>query len=186
MANLLETSPAAGLLPLTIGTTTLAEVPMGPVWAVAPYRGKTETVSKAMRKAHGLDFPNPGQMQRKDDVRIAWSGLDQGFLMGAEPDAALSANAALTDQSDAWTHLSLSGPQVEAILARLVPVDLSLRALPADGAIRTSIGHVAALILRTKADTFELLVFRSMAGSAVHEIERAMRAVAAREALARG
>jgi sarcosine oxidase subunit gamma len=162
---------------------TLTEAPMGSVWAVMPYRGKAAALSKALEQAHGMPFPEPGTLLTAGKVRIAWSGLDQAFLMGVEPDAALADHAALTDQSDAWTHLVLDGPAARDVLARWVPVDLSPAACPPGAARRTLVGHMSALILHPGGDRFEILVFRSMAATAVHELTRAMRAVAARGAL---
>jgi sarcosine oxidase subunit gamma len=156
---------------------------MAPIWAVMPYRGKAEALSKALDKAHGVGFPDPGAVLAAGDVRIAWSGLDQAFLMGAVPDAKLAAHAALTDQSDAWTNLVLEGAAVRDVLARWTPVDLSRPACPPGSARRTLVGHMSALILHSEGDRFEVLVFRSMAATAVHEMTRAMRAVAARAAL---
>ena len=43
----------------------------------------------------------------------------------------------MTDQSDGWTVLALSGAAAVDVLARLVPVDLRLAAFPVGGALRT-------------------------------------------------
>lgn len=183
MAELMAKSPAHGLTPVAAGGVTLSEAPMRPVWAVMPWRGKAAALSKALEQAHGVGFPEPGALITAGEVGIAWSGLDQAFLMGVEPDAALAAHAALTDQSDAWTQLVLDGAAARDVLARWVPVDLSAAACPPGSARRTLVGHMSALILHPGGDRFEVLVFRSMAGTAVHELTRAMRAVAARGAL---
>jgi heterotetrameric sarcosine oxidase gamma subunit len=50
-------------------------------------------------------------------------------------------------------------------------------------AARTMLGHMSCLLLRVEADRFLVLVFRSMAASATHDLDRAMRMVAARGAL---
>jgi len=175
-------SPAAGLLPEVAGTVTLSEGLQAPIWAVMPYRGQTKALSDAMQTAHGVAFPAPGAIEANGDLRAVWSGLDQCFLFGA-PDDALKPYAALVDQSDSWTHLVLDGADARAVLARLVPVDLSDSAFASGHAIRSGLGHMNALILRTGPERFEILVFRSMAATAVHEIARAMRMVAARAAL---
>jgi sarcosine oxidase subunit gamma len=185
VAELIAKSPAHGQTPVEAGGVTLTEASMGPIWAVMPYQGQADALSKALEKAHGVGFPAPGTMLVAGEVRAAWSGLDQTFLMGAVPDATLSAHAALTDQSDAWTHLVLDGPGARDVLARWVPVDLSPAACPPGAARRTLMGHMSALILHPGGTRFEVLVFRSMAGTAVHELTRAMRSVAARGAVGR-
>lgn len=182
MAELIATSPARGLTPVTIGTVTLTEAPMVPVWAILPFRGKAHGLDAALQKAHGLTFPEPGLCHDAKGLRLAWSGLDQAFLIGSAPDKSLGQHAALIDQSDAWTHLRIEGEQSRAALARLVPIDLSPAACPKGSARRTLLGHMPTLILHPGGDRFEVLLFRSMAQSAVHDLTLAMTAVAARQA----
>lgn len=180
MANLTATLPAS-IAPVTFGGVTLSEAEQGTIWAVMPYRGQNSALSKAMKKAHGVAFPGPNEMTQKGDVRAAFSRLDQAFVFGAVPDTALATHAALTDQSDAWTHLILEGDGVADVLARLTPLDLSSDSFPVPAAKRSSLGHMATFLLRTGEARFEILVFRSMAKTALHEIKRAMKAVAARQ-----
>jgi len=186
VANLIAKSPSAGHAPVEIGGATLSEVPPQSIWAIAPYHGQDDALAKALKKAHDLGWPAPGALSAKGGLSLAWSGKDQAFLFGTVPDPALSAYAALTDQSDAWTHLVLEGPATREVLARWVPVDLSPGALPDGSTIRTLLGHMTTLILHPAGDRFDLLVFRSMADTAWHELTHAMRAVAARTALVTG
>lgn len=182
MAELIAISPAQSLTPVTIGNVTLTEAPQAPIWAILPLRDGTDALGAAVQAAHDLPFPAPGMFHDAGAARIAWSGLDQAFLIGAEPAPALAAHAALIDQSDAWAHLALDGAESRDVLARLVPIDLSPAACPKGSARRTLLGHMSCLILHPGGQAFEILVFRSMARSAVHELTRAMTAVAARRA----
>ena len=65
------------------------------------------------------------------------------------------------------------------MLARLVPLDLRPASFADGAAARSLLGHMSLAIRRTGAAGFELLVFRSMAATAVHEIGAAMTSVAA-------
>lgn len=103
--------------------------------------------------------------------------------MGGAPDAGLSAHAALSDQSDAWVRLNLSGPLARAVLARLVPIDLSAAAFPVSAAARSMLGHMNLLILHAEEGVFTLMIYRSMAATAVHELSQVMRMVSARAAI---
>ncbi|MEM7722338.1 MAG: sarcosine oxidase subunit gamma [Pseudomonadota bacterium] len=170
--------------PISIGQVTLSAMPQAPIWAIAPYRGQTDALSDALQDAHGLRFPAPGTSVSVRDIRLAWSGLGQAFLFGAQPDDQLATYAALTDQSDAWTHVILDGTGAEDVLARLTPLDLSIKASPVGSVRRSQLGHMAALILRASVTGFEILTFRSMADTTVHDLTRAMRAVSARAARA--
>lgn len=183
MADLIPTSPTQGLTPFMVAGAHLTEAPMTPIWSIAPYRGQAAALGAALNAAHGLDFPSPGALLSKDATCIAWSGLDQAFLMGAAADPALGVHAALTDQADAWARLILVGPMARAVLARLVPIDLAPAAYPPGSARRTLLGHMPALILSRGGNEFEILVFRSMAATAVHELSDVMRMVAARAGL---
>jgi sarcosine oxidase subunit gamma len=182
VAELIATSPAHGLTPVTIGVVTLTEASQSAIWAILPYLGKAEILDTALRSAHGVAFPVPGTLHEGEGARIAWAGLDQAFLFGTAPDEALTAHAGLVDQSDAWAHLVLDGTDSRAVLARLVPIDLSPAACPEGSVRRTLLGHMPVLILHPGRARFEVLVFRSMARSAVHDLTRAMTAVAARQA----
>jgi sarcosine oxidase subunit gamma len=100
-------------------------------------------------------------------------------LLGADcPD--LGDAAAVTDQSDAWARFSLAGPAAVDALARYVPIDLRLAALPVGASVRSALYHVPLCLMRLDVDRFEILVFRSMAQTAWHELESALRIIAAR------
>ena len=162
---------------LTLGGVTLAEVDAGQVTSVAVFPGGTKTLAKGL-KAIGLTMPAPNTFSEKNGRRIVWTGRDQAFLIGAGLPAL--DGAAVTDQSDGWVTLGLSGPGVVDVLARLVPVDLRLPSCPVMTALRTHLTHMNAVILRIGDCAFEIMVFRSMARTAWHEIEASMLMVAAR------
>jgi sarcosine oxidase subunit gamma len=162
---------------LTVGTVTLAEVDVGPVTSIAVFPGGAKAVAKGL-KTLGLAMPEPNSFAEKKGARIVWTGRDQAFLLGV-PVPALE-GAAVTDQSDGWTVLSVSGAGVAEVLARWVPIDLRLAAFPVGRAVRTQLNHMNVVILRVGDHAFEIMVFRSMARTAWHEVETAMHMVQAR------
>lgn len=178
MASLIEISPCDGLLPKIAGGMVLSELPFARITSVAPLRGKARALGAAL-KAMGLGWPGPGLSRRSGDAAILWSGMDQAFLIGPDPTS-LQGLAALTDQSDGWARMRLKGPGAEATLARLVPLDLRPLVFAEGQVARSGLNHMMLHIGRSGADSFDLMVFRSMAGSAVHELHQAMEAVAAR------
>ena len=127
-----------------------------------------------------MAWPAPGRATGKSGARAIWFGREMVMLAGPEPDAALNAYAAMTLQSDAWACVTLTGANVEDVLARLVPLDLSSDIFKRGYTARTLIQHMNGSITRIGADTFLLMVFRSMAGTLLHDMERAMESVAAR------
>jgi sarcosine oxidase subunit gamma len=172
----------AGRAALTLAGVTLAEADLGQITSVAPFMGQDRALAKAL-KALGLSFPAPNQVSSKDDARLVWTGRDQAFLIGAAPQG-LDGLAALTDQSDGWAALRLDGPGAGDVLARLYPLDLRAAAFPVGRVARAPLNHMSSILMRPGPQSFEMLVFRSMARTAWHEAEVAMRALAARAALA--
>jgi heterotetrameric sarcosine oxidase gamma subunit len=168
-------------LPLTAGDATLAALPPAPRAAVAPFAGRREAVSHALRAWTGAGLPEPGRMEGA----IAWSGIGQWLVTGREPGEVaerLHGLAAVTDQSDAWAGLRLTGGAAAEVLARLAPLDLHPSAFAPGAAARTLLRHVPLLMSRGETG-FDLLVPRSYAGAAVEDLVRAMRLVAGRAAL---
>ena len=150
--------------------TTLAEVNLGQITSVACFPGQMAAVSAVLG-------PFPAPNTHADG--LCWTGPDQAFLIGrAAPD--LTGLAATTDQTGGWAALRLSGTLSVDVLARLVPLDL--RSMTPGQSARAPLGHMQMILMRD-ADSFLILVFRSMARTAWHEIEEAMQMLAARKAL---
>lgn len=178
MANLIATAPLGYIKPVVLAGTTLAQMDWVQITSIAPFAGRLGDVDKALAKL-GLTFPAPNCFVAAGAARMAWTGRDQAFLLGADcPD--LGDSAAVTDQSDAWARFSVSGPAAVDTLARYVPLDLRLAALPVGASVRSQLYHVHMCLVRLGADAFEVMAFRSMAQTAWHEIEVALRAIAAR------
>ena len=180
MPELIAKTPLAGQGPVTHGGLTLTEMALGTVTSVAV--AKPGRALGAALKALGVSFPKPNEFTGSGAVRMVWTSQNQAFLLGGDPAGLDAAGAVLTDQSDGWAGLRLHGPGAEAALMRLVPLDLRLPAFGPGRAARAPLNHMAMILMRPAADVFEVMVFRSMAHSAWHEIETAMRHLAARAA----
>ena len=178
MANLIAKPPLDGLLPFSAGTCVLTEVLPDAITSIAPYQGQEKELSAALKKAHDVDFPGPNRTSAKGETLCVWTGRGQAMLLGVA-DAGLAAHAALTDQSDGWAVMRLEGDAAEDVLARLVPVDLRAQVFPKGQTARTQLFHIACSITRTGANAFDIMVLRSFGASAVHDLETAMRSVAA-------
>lgn len=165
---------------VTLAGVTLAEAAAGPITSVAVLPGGGKLVAKAL-KTLGLAMPAPNTFGEKKGARIVWTGREQAFVVGVE--APVMEGAAVTDQSDGWAVLMLSGVAAVDVLARLVPLDLRLGAFPVGSAVRSGLNHMNAVILRTGDYAFEVMVFRSMARTAWHELETTMGMAAARQGM---
>lgn len=180
MVDLKPKTPLDTMVPLTIGTVTFAEVDAGVLTAISPYGGQAAKLSTALKSAHGMAWPAPNRATGKAGARAIWFGREQALLMGPAPDAALAEFAALSDQSDAWALTSLSGAQAGDVLARLTPLDLRAGQFKRGHTARSDVMHMNGSITRIGADSYLILVFRSMAQTLLHDIQTAMEGVAVR------
>jgi heterotetrameric sarcosine oxidase gamma subunit len=161
---------------LQFADTTLHAVDTGPMWSISPFRDCAAPVGDAL----GGALPKVQRSVRIGGAEVAWFSQGQFMMFGAPDPAALAGIAALTDQSDAWCRLDLSGALCEQVLARLVSVDLRRPAFKRGHCLRTSLNHMPMHVTRISNAGFRVLTFRSMAQTAAHELEAALRSVAAR------
>lgn len=177
VVRLISKTPCAGLLPRSIGTVTLTEVDAGVITLVAPFQGQVGVVSQALKSALGVGFPAPNRMLGTTP-RALWCGKEQALIMGAVcPDLA---GAACMDHSDAWAIVRVDGADAGAVLARLTPIDLRAGVFKRGHTARTLIGHMSGGITRLGAQSFEVMVMRSMAATLVHDLVQAATGVASR------
>ncbi|MEL6586819.1 MAG: sarcosine oxidase subunit gamma [Pseudomonadota bacterium] len=162
-------SPAQGLLPITTGSLTLSEVVPEAITSLMAPDGRTK------------DLPAPGEVWTQDGRRTIWSGRGQALVLGSPHP--IPPGIVQTNQSDAWCVMALDGTAVAPCLARLTPLDLRLSEFPVGTSARSLLGHMNALFVRDGADRFMILVFRSMARTAVHDLSAAMAGLHARHAL---
>lgn len=184
-APLAARGPFAGLdLPLAHGGALAEAFAPEAIVAVMPFRGRAAECGAAL----GLDLPGPGRTADSAGLRLLWSGRAAWLALGdatlpARLAEALAGLAAVADQSDSHAGLRLSGADARAVLARLCPLDLGSAAFPDGATARTELAHMAAQITRA-GEAFELLVLRSFAAHFHHEVEAAMRSVAAQREIA--
>ena len=180
MVSLVPKSPCADLLPLAIAETTVSEVVPEAITLVAPFKGKKKTVSDALKAEVGVGLPAPGRMTGKQDARCIWVGPEQALVIGpaVSPDG-----AAVTDQSDGFAVIQITGPMAANALARLTPIDLRRDHFKPGHTARTLLNHMTCSITRLGAASFEILVFRSMAKTAVHELTEALKLLEGRAKL---
>lgn len=179
MPELIAKTALGGPVPLLLAATELAEAPILSMTSVAPYPGRKKQVNAALMPL-GVTFPAPNSHSAMGEVRLIWTGRDQAFLIGAPAPEGLAEHAALTDQSDCWARLTLSGPQAEATLARLVPIYLRAKTFPIGSTTRAPLGHMSMILSRLADQGFEIMIFRSMARTAWHEIGDALEHLHAR------
>jgi heterotetrameric sarcosine oxidase gamma subunit len=89
--------------------------------------------------------------------------------------AALGTIASVSEQSDGYAVLRLSGSKVRETLAKLIPIDLHPRAFRPGNAASTVASHIGVTLWRLDDSTdglsvFEMVMFRSLAASFWHAL----------------
>ncbi len=180
MPELIAKSPLSGVWPVAHRGLRLSEHLLGRVTSIAVLPGQDKAVARVL-KPLGLAFPVPNTVNSAGDATLVWTARDQAFLIGiAPPDMA---GAALTDQSDGWAALRLEGPSAADALMRLYPLDLRQQAFAVGAVARAPLNHMQSILMHTAPYAFDILVFRSMARTAWHEAEAAMKTLTARATL---
>ena len=192
--SLTAQSPLGGYKMIVDGTS-LIEVTGLSMVSVAPLAGSQaafQTATAKLFKTGKSDSSKPSATMAldrpgKQRCILMPSAQNQWFLCfdddGTNPiDAAkallgksLSKQMAMTDQSDSWVILALSGPQSSRTFARICPIDCSASAMLIGTTARTSMEHLGAIITRRPDEgdhqpCFWLLSARSSAASFLHTI----------------
>lgn len=180
MVDLVARSACDGLLPLEIGDVRAAEESPLAITSMAPFRSASPTLSDHLQAAHGMAWPKPNRATGTAAARALWFGHAHALLIGPPADASLASHMALTDQTDAWAVVRLNGAAVPDVMARLCPVDLRFDMFRRGHTLRTELQHMSASVTRVGDRAVQVMVFRSMARTLVHDLKTAMEAVAAR------
>lgn len=179
VVELIAKSAFDGLeLPFEAGGVTLNAVELDEMVSVSPYQGVD--VSPALKKAVGLELSDVGRFAVKGKTRVIWSGRDQWFVAGPVGLAGKLSGlqAGITAQADGWAVVQVMGAGAADVLCRLCPLDFEAMA-PGDVA-RSEFQHMQSVILSLDKG-FEIMVFRSMARTLVHDLKGAMTSVAAQQ-----
>jgi heterotetrameric sarcosine oxidase gamma subunit len=185
VVELIEKWPLDDLLPIAAGAVSLTQARPGFIHTIMPHAGQSAALSKTLKAAHKLDLPGPGETRHNGELRILWFGRNQYLLVGDKaPDPMIGMHAAVTDHSDAWAVMHLTGELAASALARVCPLDIRAASFKPGNTARTEVAHLPSVITRLP-DGFEIMVMQSLAKSAVHEFECAMHSVAAQSQMYR-
>ena len=170
MVELSANTPCAELLPIAVGDCKLSEVVPASMALLSPYKGKEKQLSEALKAAHGMAFAAPNRSTGKAAARCVWFGHGQGMLVGPTPDKALARYGAVVDQSDGWAVVRLEGATAVDVLARLTSLDLRASRFKRGQTARSELHHMMVSITRVGNQAFDIMAFRSMAKTLVHDL----------------
>ena len=170
---------------LSIAGNRIAERTDLALVSVAVPLGGEAALAAALKAGWGLTMPEARMSSAAGGLRAVRTGPDQLLLMLplSDPDpeaairAALNGTGYTTDQTDAWSVLEISGPEVFLALERLCPLDTSPESFAVGASARSMMEHMGVLILRTGQSDFLLLAGGSYAQSFLHAVETSFRYV---------
>jgi sarcosine oxidase subunit gamma len=146
------------------------------------YKGKRAELSAKLMDKYRLLLPDGPRRAANGTAALLGLGprtflfqREAGSFLEPELALALGDTAAITDQSDGYAVLRLSGPGVRAVLEKCVSIDLHERVFSPGSVASTSCAHLGVILWRLDDEAglavFEMAVFRSFARSLWHFIE---------------
>lgn len=137
--------------------------------------------ASSMKRFFMCKMPSPGTVSiaKSSMTRIIRLSDDQLFLLINSKQVEMvtahfekfSKCFYITEQTDSWSGVNVSGVRVLECLERICPINLSDKNFPVNSFARTAMEHLNTLIIRNKLNEFELYSARSSAQSFLHAIE---------------
>ncbi|HEX4241170.1 MAG TPA: sarcosine oxidase subunit gamma family protein [Steroidobacteraceae bacterium] len=149
---------------------------------LAERNGSRSALSQRIREEFRIELPRGPSRAADGDVAFAGTAPGTWLAMrdhGGNAFAAALARstaglASVTDQTDGYAVLRLTGPMVRPALAKLVPIDLHPREFAVGSVASTVASHMGVTLWRLPdaggAAVFEIAVFRSLAESFWHAL----------------
>jgi sarcosine oxidase subunit gamma len=181
-------------LSLRIGDTDLVEVTgldivsiAAPLPAPGHAQGVTaDTLNRLVEQHLGSSLPAVGRLHRCGDTQAILGLQNSQWFVTATPSThdpasalkrVLGDAAYLTDQSDSWAVLDLTGPLAQAALERLCMLDLDPAVFDDTCVSRTVMEHVSVIVERPEVTHFRLYCSRSAAQSFLHALSESLQIV---------
>jgi sarcosine oxidase subunit gamma len=146
-------------------------------------KGHAQLLAPRVRARFGIELPS--EPRRAGAGNISFTGIGRGAWLascekGGNSFAAslketIGDLATISDQSDGYAVLRVTGPRARNTLAKLLPIDLHPRTFKPGDVAATLAAHVGITLWRLDdgvdgSAVFEIAVFRSLAGSFWHAI----------------
>ncbi|RJF94705.1 sarcosine oxidase, gamma subunit [Oleomonas cavernae] len=132
--------------------------------SVAERRHGAAGLAELMAINYGLTLPRRPAHVGAGALGAVAVGPGRWLVLGAPPDLGRSLHgvASVTEQSDGFVPVTLSGPSVLKCLAKGVPLDLHAAAFPPGSAATTIVAHIGVTLWCLDATPrFALLIARS-------------------------
>lgn len=141
-------------------------------------KGQVDALKTAVRDAYGAALSDSSNLASGKDVMFVGFGPGQWLAvaetyanedLAADLAAKLKGLASVADQSSGRGVVRLSGPRARDVLAKGLAIDLDPQVFPAGSAATSTLSHMGVLVWReSEAESFDVVLFRSVAGSFWH------------------
>lgn len=134
---------------------------------VSALKGREDELAAVVRERFGLELPAGPTRAASGGVAFVGAGPGKWLFVSSDASAdPFGLPAAVADQSDGRTVLSLSGETAREIWSTLVQIDLHPRAFRAGSAASTHAAGISVQVWQVDdAPTYEIAVFRSYAAT---------------------
>lgn len=162
---------------VTIGPVTITERADVALASLAPRRGHEDAL-RAKAAGIGLPLPGPaealagrpwGAVWLTPEIWLVEAPFETHEDIAGHLKPVFGEAASITEQTDAWVRLDVTGDDLPRLFERLCAVDLATR--PDGFATRTVIEHLGVTLIRRGAGVVTLYGPRSSAGSLLHALE---------------
>lgn len=177
-------SPLEGI-ELDLGGVKVKECASRAIISLGMSSGAKLEVAAGIMSAFNIDIPFVGKssVSTVNNTRILGMQQDQLYLIfdyfGFDPLEELPKQlqnvAYLTDQTDSWVMVTMSGVNSRSILQQACPIDLHPIIFKEDSVSRTVMEHLSVVILCESLNSFIILSPRSTAKSFLEFIENSMK-----------
>ena len=155
---------------------SIREITSNTILSCAGNANEISNITSALSNSLQLSWPNIGQCSTASNALCLGLQPDQCFVIIEEghPNAKeayskLNDVAAVTDQSDGWITIELSGNRTRDVLERICAIDLDANHFTNHSVARTSMEHLNVILVRCDED-FLMLSPRTSAESFLHAV----------------
>ena len=172
-------SSFAGLpLPQSTGGVAIRECDGLGIATILARKGRIAALRERLRDRFGITLPEGATHSTAGELTLAGTGPGAWLAIHESAGNSFTASlaetigdlASVSDQSDGYAVLHLSGARISEILAKLVPIDVHPRVFKVgDGAVTLS-GHVNVILWRLEdgpdaLPRYQMALYRSFAES---------------------
>jgi sarcosine oxidase subunit gamma len=153
-------------------------------------RGASDALTQRVRERFGIDLPAGPHRAAASEVAFAGTGPGTWLALAEREDTRsgndlaakltvdLAGLASVSDQSDGYALIRLTGDRVRDTLAKLVPIDVHPRTFEVGDVASTVASHIGVTLWRLPDESnsgavFEVIMFRSLARSFWHALREA-------------